>query len=246
MKRITLLATADVHSPRYLMAFITKLRELPGKPDLIIWAGDMVEKNNINALEPVLKYTREKFPETPIVSIFGNEEYRGYEEHYISRYRDIIWVNDSYVIHEVGDTRIGIIGTRGSLDKLTSWQARNMPWLQKYYRQLPQKILDLAKKLRRQCDIIILVSHYGVTYRNLKGEHPSAWPYLASKHMETIIKPDIVDIVIHGHAHKAIIEKITINNVPVYNVSFPAFNKIFMIVLEARKKGLLYWLGMSQ
>lgn len=238
---IKILATADVHSPEYLQLYVNLLKGLQEEPDLIVWAGDMVKKNNVHALRPVIEHTRKRLSRTTIVAIFGNEEYRGYEDKYMKMYNDIIWLNDNYTIMKVKGVSLGIIGTRGALDKPTTWQKKNMPWIENYYKELPNKIMGLAKEIRSKCDILVLVSHYGVSYKNLMGENRIIWPHLASKSMEKIIRPDLFDLIIHAHAHKATIEKIVINNVPVYNVSLPAFKKLFMIEVKPVRKGLLAW-----
>ncbi|WFO75420.1 metallophosphoesterase [Desulfurococcaceae archaeon MEX13E-LK6-19] len=240
---ITLLATSDIHSPRYLDIYLKLLKTVDwSKIDVIVWAGDLVEKNNISALKPAYEKTLSLSQGKPIVAVFGNEEYHEYEEEYMRRYEQVIWLKDNYVILEIKGSKIGFIGTRGALEKPTLWQSKNMPWLSKYYEELPAKIKELATKIRSEVDYLVLVSHYGVTYRNLRGEKPYVWPYLASKRMEKIITPDLFDAVIHGHAHNARVEKVLVNNVPVYNVSLPAFNKLFEIVIGG-KKGLLQWLG---
>ncbi len=225
--------TADVHSPRYLDLYSKTLKALNVKPDLFIWAGDMVNRNDIGSLKPVIDITYNVFSDVEIISIFGNEEYRGYEERYKKSYPRIKWVNDEYIILERKGLRIGIIGTRGALDKPTPWQTKNIQGIEEYYRNLPSKIKELALSIRNKVDQLILVSHYGVTYRNLHGEPRRIWPYLASRAMEKIIDPRLFNIVIHGHAHNGVYEKILVNKVPVYNVSLPARKKIILIKISS-------------
>lgn len=241
MDTINILATADVHSPRYLSLYLKLLKETECRDiDLIIWAGDMVEKNSISSLECVYRETIDVCGNKPIVAVFGNEEYHEYEDEYIKRYRDIVWLRDDYRIFSIKDIKIGVIGTRGALDSPTYWQEKNKPWLKEYYRELPRKLLRIAFNIRDLTDYVILVSHYGVTYRNLRGEKPLIWRFLASKKMERIISPRAFDLVIHGHAHNSIVENVLVNNVPIYNVSLPAFKKLFVIKL-VKRKGINNW-----
>ncbi len=240
---VRVVATGDVHSPVYLQLYLAALREAPDNIDLVLWAGDMVEKNDVYALRPVLDYTRRKYVFTPIVAVFGNEEYRGYEDEYRRRYPGVRWLDDEYFSLTIHGLRIGIVGGRGALDKPTPWQARNIPGIAEYYRSLPEKLRGLAEEHRGEVDIMILLLHYGVTYRNLQGEKTFIYPYLASRRMEKIINPGLFDIVIHAHAHQARIPVTYVNNVPVYNVSLPARGKLVEITLEPVKRGLLRWLG---
>lgn len=239
LSQLTIAVTADVHSPRYLDLYSKALKTLNTKPDLLIWAGDMVNKNDIGSLRPVIEITYSALGNIEIIGVFGNEEYRGYEDRYKKLYPEIKWVNDEYIVLESKGFRIGIIGTRGALDKPTPWQARNIPGIEEYYRSLPSKIKELALSIRNKVDQLILVSHYGVTYRNLYGEPRKIWPYLASRAMEKIIDPRLFNIVVHGHAHNSVYEKIMINNVPVYNVSLPARKKIVLIKIGLGILGFL-------
>lgn len=243
---INILATADIHSPKYLSLFMKSLKETAAKPDLIILAGDLVEKNTIPAFKPIYNALLQKYEEIPIIAVYGNEEYRGYEYRYEELYRKIIWLNDKYVILSIRNYKIAIIGTRGALDKPTTWQARNIPEIYKYYKELPNKIAELVDEVRsKNIDLVILVSHYGVTYKDLEGEPRNIWAYLASNRFENIITSKGIDLVIHGHAHNGLIEQVFIGSTPVYNVSLPARGRIMYIefkkVMKKRKNSLEKW-----
>ncbi|MET1159710.1 MAG: metallophosphoesterase [Thermoprotei archaeon] len=248
MYEIKILATSDIHAPRYTGLFFKAVKLTKIQPDIIILAGDLVEKNNVSALKPIYNYILNNFDGIPVFAVFGNEEYRGFENRYVEEYREFVWLNDEYRIVDVKETRVAIIGTRGALDKPTPWQARNIPGIASYYRELPERVSKYIDEIRtRGVNIVILVSHYGVTYNNLEGEPQQIWPYLASRRMENIIKKKHLDLVIHGHAHKAVVEMIRINNTPIYNVSLPARGRIVEITVSAKKtasttEGLFRWI----
>jgi Calcineurin-like phosphoesterase. len=223
-----ILATSDVHSPEYLSLFMEALRKTEITPDIVVFAGDMVEKNKVFMLKPVVEATMKKFPGVRIIAVFGNDEYRGYEKLYVSIYKEITWLNDDYLI--IGDRDLCIVGTRGALDKPTSWQAKNIPGIQKYYAELPYRIEQIASQLRSQgCKKIVLISHYGVTRKNLEGEKEDSYPYLASTKLERVIRREILDCVIHGHVHLGVNEVVYVRDVPVYNVSLPGRKKLVEI-----------------
>lgn len=240
---IRILATGDVHSPRFKDLFMKSLEHFIEQPDLFILAGDMVEKNNVHALQPVYNAIMEKFMNTPVVSVFGNEEFRGFEDKYVSLYPGFKWLNDDFVVLSIKGFKIAVVGTRGSLDRATSWQIRNIPGVIDYYRGLPQKISEQIDKARLEnVDYIVLVSHYGVTYGNLEGEDKSIWPYLASRRFEELIVSKQPDLVIHAHVHRGIKECVSIGGTLVYNVSLPARGRIVEILLEKRRIiGLEKW-----
>lgn len=221
-------STADVHSPEYLQLFQSALENTKQEPDVVLFAGDMVERNKVFMYKPVIELVRKKYPNTPIVAVFGNEEYRGYEKLYMQIYKEIAWLNDSYL--SLFDNELCIIGTRGGLDRPTQWQSKNIPGIERYYAELPFNIERLALMLRNSnCKKIILLSHYGVTYKNLLGEDVNTYPYLACSRFEKILRREIIDMVIHGHIHLGQYELVYVKDVPVYNVSLPARKKIVEI-----------------
>lgn len=221
-------STADVHSPEYLQLFREALENTRQEPDLFLFAGDMVERNKVLMYKPVIELVLKKYPNTKIIAVFGNEEFRGYEKLYMQIYKEITWLNDNYV--SLLDGELCIIGTRGGLDKPTTWQSKNLPGIEKYYIELPFKVERLALELRRNnCKRIILLSHYGVTYKNLVGEDTNAYPYLACSRFEKVLRREIIDMVIHGHIHLGQYELVYVKDIPVYNVSLPARRKIVEI-----------------
>lgn len=243
MVLIKILATADVHCPRYKELFMKSLERVIKLPDLVILAGDMVERNNVYALQPIYNAIIERFGNTPVISVFGNEEFRGFEDKYVSLYPRFKWLNDEFVVLDIKGVRLAVVGTRGSLDKATVWQIRNIPRVSDYYRELPQKIIEHVDRARLEgVNYTILVSHYGVTYDNLEGEDKNIWPYLASRRFEEVIISKQLDLVIHAHAHHGVKESIYIGGTPVYNVSLPARGRFVEIILEKRRvHGLEKW-----
>ncbi|MEM0045357.1 MAG: metallophosphoesterase [Desulfurococcaceae archaeon] len=220
-----ILATSDVHSPEYLPLYLDALRNTLTEPEVVLFAGDMVDKNKVLMFKRVYEATKRRFPSAPVIATFGNEEYRGYEKLYEQLFKDITWLNDSYT--KLCEGELCIIGTRGGLDKPTTWQTRNIPGIEKYYIELPFKVEQMALELRRAgCKKIILLSHYGVTRKNLIGEKQEVYPYLASSRFERILRKELIDMVIHGHVHMGSLEVVHVRDVPVYNVSLPARRKL--------------------
>jgi len=240
---ITIAATADIHSPRGLALFNKALDEARFNPDLFIIAGDIVDKNKIEYAAPVFHRIKKKYPDTPVIAVFGNEEYRGYEDKYRERYPDITWLDDEYIVVEARGEKIGIIGTRGALEKPTTWQARNMPWTAEYYRSLPDKIENLLEIMEKKKPTIkILVSHYGVATETLVGEPRRIWPYLGDPRISRLFAGRL-HVMVHGHAHNAKKTKTRINTTTIYNVSLPANRSIVEITITPdESEGLLRWL----
>lgn len=241
---INIAASADIHSPKFKDLFLKSLNEVSIKPDLFILAGDLVEQNNVYSFQPIYDALIDRFSDIPIVSIFGNEEYRGFEKKYVEKYPKLIWLNDEHVVLEVKGIKVGLVGSRGALDQPTRWQATNIPGITEYYRSLPRRISGMIDTLKKGgVEVIILVSHYGLTYRNLDGEPRDIWPFLASKRFEEVIASGKIDLAIHGHVHNGLKEVVYINGIPVYNVSLPARGGVVKIELSKRLQqfGLEKW-----
>uniref|UniRef100_A0A7C2BK50 Metallophosphoesterase n=1 Tax=Thermosphaera aggregans TaxID=54254 RepID=A0A7C2BK50_9CREN len=235
-------AVGDIHSPRFLPLFLKSLSNITVNPDVFILLGDIVEKNNIEALSPVYQAVKEKFKNVPVLGVFGNEEYRGFEREYYAKYPEISWLNDELKVISLKGLKTCIVGTRGALDKPTPWQVANIPGILEYYRDLPGRIVGLLRQCKDYAaDITVLASHYGVSYSNLKGEKPSIHPFLASQRMSEAVRPELVDLVIHAHAHNAVVEYTLVNNVPVYNASLPGRGRVVIIEVKPRRS-VLNWL----
>ena len=237
---VRVLAVGDVHSPDYLDLYVSSVKRVAGNGvvDVVLWVGDMVRRGRVEALEPVLRVTREVFPGVPIVSVFGNEEYIGLEEVFRKQYPDIIWVDDDYTVLEVSGCRLGVIGTRGALERPTRWQRKNMPGLWRVYRERPKKIGELITRARRVSDIVVLLSHYTVGFETARGEPEYALPEMGSRAMAEVVRRTKPDVVFHGHAHRATRLEARIDNVPVYNVALPARKNVFIGVVKRVKRGL--------
>ncbi len=228
-------AVSDVHSPKFLQIFRSSLKTLAEEPCIFLMAGDMIDKGKVEMLKPIVGDLKSKWPETPLIAVFGNEEYHDIRGKLREEYPEISWLDDETFKVNCGNLKIAIIGTQGALDRLTKWQAKNMPWLLEEYLKRPDTLTRLITEARGEGYTVILVSHYALTSETLKGEDPRAWPEMYSRKMEKLIKELKPDIAIHGHAHNGKAYTLT-SGVPVYNVSIPLTKTITRVKLA---KGLL-------
>jgi len=220
-----ILASSDIHSPLYLKEFRKSLLEYKGeKPCLFLLAGDIIDKGNVEAAAHVFNSIYSRFGDIKIVSVFGNEEYHDRENLLIKRYGSIIWLNDTYTIINCSGINIGIIGTRGALQRPTRWQRLHMPWLWKIYKERPRILKGLIETARKDSDLIILLSHYALTKHTIRGEPTIAWPEIYSPAMEKLLIETRPNAAVHGHAHRGSPYAL-LNGIPVYNVAFPLNKK---------------------
>ncbi len=230
---IIVASSSDIHSPRYLAEFIGSLKKHAKecqKAAFFILAGDIVLRGRVAAAAPVFKAIQDYCGHKDIIAVFGNEEYLGLEESFQTTYAFVKWLNDTYIVKEVGSETIGIYGTRGVLDRPTRWQRKNIPDIWKIYRNRLVKIREGLKFLKEKADRVILVTHYVPSYKMLVGEPLYAWPEMGSRELEKIIIDLKPELVIHGHAHNASRTELSINGVRLVNVAFPLRRDI--VVLE--------------
>lgn len=223
-------ATGDIHSPKYIQLFKEALKEIEvDKFDILIFTGDIIYKGKVDELKNVLKILDGIGINCPIISVFGNEEY----EQLHNKIREITsekisFLEDELLEIKIGGKTLGIVGSKGSLDKPTTWQARNIPNIREIYSERVNKVDELLGRLNS--DFKLLVLHYAPTYKTLKGEKPEIYPFLGCKKYEKVITKRHPDVVIHGHAHKGK-PKDYVGNVPIYNVALPLVKKIVTIEL---------------
>ncbi len=229
---VVLIAVSDVHSPRFLMHYMSALskhKEECDRATAVLWAGDMVDKGRVDALAPVVRITKSMCRNARIIASFGNEEYFDREHMFMTRYNDIIWLEDRHLTIETPSKRIAIYGTRGALDEPTSWQKKHIPSIRLIYKNKIKKLEENVSKLKREGYFVIVLMHYAPTYSTLEGEDRGIWKFIGSKQMEDAIKRSRPDIVIHGHAHNSVRYEVKIDGIRIINVALPARRDVTVI-----------------
>ncbi len=226
-----LAAVADIHAPKNLALFRKALSELlnsRGKPALMLLVGDLVAKNDYTQMEAVLEALDEL--ECPLFACFGNEEYEESKEEYLS-YERVRWLDDEAAVVELGGLKVGLIGSRGSLDRPTWWQRTHVPGIRALYKRRVRLIDELLAEM--EADAVIVMTHYAPTYRTLVGERERLWPEMACRALEAVIERRAPHLWLHGHAHKATVLEARLGDTLVVNVSLPARKAIFTADLGA-------------
>ena len=231
MDNLRLATVADVHSPKYLELFRSALAKI-GKPDLLLLVGDLVLKNDFSQLPNVISAIQEVY-RGQIIACFGNEEFEQSRERYLTP--EITWLEDKSKIVEIGGIKLGIVGSRGSLDRPTFWQRTHVKGIWQLYKKRVETIASLLAGL--DADIKVVMTHYAPTYETLLGESEKAMPEMACKKLEEVIKREQPDVWLHGHGHKATRLEAQFGRTSVINVSLPARGEIVLLDLP-RKVGL--------
>jgi Icc-related predicted phosphoesterase len=221
--------SADIHSPRYLEQFSVSLKSV-GKIDLLLLAGDLVLKNDFSQVPLLVDVIRRVYA-GPILSCFGNEEYEQDRERY-REYKEVRWLEEEAEVVQTGEGEVGVVGSKGSLDRPTFWQRKNLPGIWQVYRERVEKIDSLLGGLRTKMKIVL--THYAPTYRTLEGERESSWPEMACRGLEEVIKRRQPDLWIHGHAHNGKVPQVEMGRTLVVNASLPARGSVVVLELPRR------------
>ena len=224
-------ATGDIHHPMYTDQLLDSLRTLETNPDLFLVAGDVLRPGDVSDYQVVISSIME-YLSCPIVATFGNTEFQ--EDRKLIRHQNpgVTFLDDESTHLTIQNQDLLIVGSTGSLDRPTSWQKRNIPFINEIYRA---RVETVSKLLSEEADLKILLTHYAPTYLTLKGENPSSFPWLGSRRYERVIRENRPDVVVHAHAHNGT-AKASLNGIPVFNVSLPLNGRVVLIVLSARRE----------
>ena len=197
------------------------------EPDLLLFAGDMYDFQAPEAYGLILDFIKMREWKCPIVAVFGNHEFDEEKKEIMKiAKKRITFLDDDSTVLKINDRKVGIVGSRGSLDAPTWWQFSNIPGIKDEYKERLTCIEKLLNSL--ECDIKILLTHYSPTYKTLKGESKSIYPYLGSEKLEKILAKTRPTFAVHGHAHNGI-PLAFVDSVPVFNVSLEINKKLVEI-----------------
>ncbi|MFN4132998.1 MAG: metallophosphoesterase [Candidatus Hadarchaeales archaeon] len=222
-------AVSDIHSPLGLQKFREAMESLP-PCDILLLAGDLVERSDWKSLPPVVETIR-KHHGGEILSCFGNEEYDVHWDIFRG-FKDIKWMESESLEIQLGGASVGFVISRGSLDRPTFWQRTHIPNISMIYEERVRTIDSLLSRL--SSDIKIVVTHYSPTYLTLEGEKRRAFEEMACARMESVIRKRQPDAWFHGHAHNGTRLKVMIGKTPIFNVSLPATGRVTVVDLPMK------------
>jgi Icc-related predicted phosphoesterase len=227
VEKVRILATADVHTPRFLNEFKGNL-SAHEPPDMFLFAGDMINRGSAEEYRTVLDVIEETLGDSfPIIGCFGNEEYSEVRNDILSIVGErMLFLDETSTITELNGVKIGIVGTQGSLDRATSWQRRNIPGMKSVFERRAKRAESLLKKIDKNVDRRILLMHYSPCLETCEGEEDRAFSWLGSRKFYKIVDKQQPDLVVHGHVHNSVRHEAMIGRTLVRNVSFPAVGSI--------------------
>lgn len=228
MRKMIIAATGDVHSPRFFADFVKAVDELMVRPDLMFLLGDMIERGHLEEYDKIYNTLFGKI-NCPIVACFGNNEYQDIREEIKLRYKEIKFLDDEATILQIGNLKVGVVGTTGSLDEPTRWQKANVPNIENLFKARVTIVDNLLNRMKT--NISILLIHYAPTYKILEGENPNFYKNMGSIAYEQVLINRRPTLVLTGHSHKGS-KMVWVDTVPIYNVALPLNKQIVVIDTE--------------
>ncbi len=227
------LAISDVHSPVWFKDLEKAVKKIDEKVDLLLIAGDMIDRGNVKYYRKIVDLLSTL--EADMIAVFGNDEYDSLKEEIKKENPEVTFLDDESKVIEIEGLKIGIVGSRGSLEMPTTWQKRNIPRIDELYRNRVELVGNLLLDLRGKVDVSILLTHYATTTKTMRGENPRAWRYLGHRGFERYMREGLVDIAVHGHVHNG--KKMAeVGNTKVYNVAFPLWWRLVEIDLRRERQ----------
>lgn len=226
-------AFSDAHGPEFLHYLRGSLDAL-SQATIVLAAGDIVDGGNTSHGRLVIDVVRMAY-KGQLFAVFGNEEYDDIEAELRRVCPDVTWLKDEAAYLEVKGLVISIIGTRGSLDKPTRWQQRNIPNARAVYAERIMTLDRLLAEAKRKAHYTILLTHYAPICPTLEGEPAKIWSQMGSRRLTELILRHGPDLVIHGHAHRSTKPHVRLGRTEVYNVALPAIKRVTLIEVTAHR-----------
>lgn len=219
MNPIRIAAVGDVHSPRFLTEFHSALARCQ-KPDLFLFAGDMVSRGKADEFCNVIEAVTSKYGiDLPIVACLGNEDpHMAQNELQDIVENRIVFLEDESTIIDIRGTKIGLVGISATRITQHKPHSKNVDSLKTFIEARASRLTKLLQSTSKLSDAVILLMHFSPLLEN----DPDKFSSLVSDAVTT----SAPDFIIHGHVHDATRKKIEIGATTIMNVALPLAGSI--------------------
>jgi Icc-related predicted phosphoesterase len=233
-RAIRIAAAGDIHCRESRRAEIeAAFAALEGEAQLVLLAGDLTTQGDEREAK-VLADACEQLG-LPTIAVLGNHDWHCGQAEAITdtlRAAGVTVLDRGSAIQQIGDTEIGIVGTKGFVGGFTGSHLPDFgePLLRSVYAETSREVeaLDAGLRAVSGCPVRIVLLHYAPTAETLVGEPEGIWTFLGSDRLAPPICEHSPDLVLHGHAHSGQLEG-RIADVPVFNVSVPVIERDFWV-----------------
>jgi Icc-related predicted phosphoesterase len=199
------------------------------KPDLFLFAGDMINFGKTGEYQNVSETIEQSFgKDVPIVACFGNEEFsEGRSELRSLVGERITFLDEERAIFDFDEYRIGVVGaavpisSRDRHDKSTD-DIREM------FEVRTSRLSQLIEDTSNEVGFTIFLIHYSPLLETSIGKGMDSFSGWIAK----AIEEQQPDLVIHGHIHRADRRRTLIGKTIVINVAFPNYQEVTEYVIH--------------
>lgn len=237
---IRVAAVGDVHYgvhplPHFREAFARMSREA----DVFLIAGDLTRTGKLEEVSAFL----EDLADCPLpkIAVLGNHEYQsGLERRIVELLEEfgIQVLEGGGVEMEIRGMKLGIAGIKGFGGGFigacgTEFGEPEMKLFARHSREQGRLLYEALEEL--DSTFRIALTHFSPIEQTLIGEKREIFPFLGSYHLAEPIDAFLVDLAIHGHAHRGMEQGLTAGGVPVRNVAYPVIRAPYRVYsLEPR------------
>jgi uncharacterized protein len=231
---IRIAAAGDVHcSEENREAVAAAFAQVAEEADAVLLAGDLTTYGEPEQAAVLADACRGLG--IPVVAVLGNHDWhadRATEIVAVLEAADVIVLDRSWAVLELGESNVGIVGTKGFVGGFPDSTLTDFgePSLRAVYAETTDEVeaLDRGLDAVAGCEHRIVLLHYAPTSTTLEGEPPGIWAFLGSDRLARPIAEHRPDLVLHGHGHAGSFEGF-VGAVPVFNVSIPVMGRDFWV-----------------
>ncbi len=231
---IRIAAVGDIHlGSDSAGTFAPVLRDLVGRADVLLLAGDLTQHGRPEEAEVVAAEIAQA--EIPVVAVLGNHDYHSDAEEEITAILTTAGatvLEGAATILDIGGVRLGVAGVKGFGGGFAGASGSDFgePLMKAFIRHAR----DVANNLRftleaMDCDIRVALTHYAPVPDTLIGERAEIYPFLGCYHLAEAMDAGRADLALHGHAHAGSERGSTAGGVPVRNVARPVIGKAYAL-----------------
>lgn len=211
MNPIRIAAIADVHCPRYLNEFNLALSKC-NKPDLFLFAGDMINRGKIDEYTNVLDAVEVQFgQDVPLIACFGNEDPPIHRDELAALTEGrVTLLDDDSVTITIAKSSVTIIGMSVVVSNLSSESSVEIRGV---FEERAKQLKRLLRSAKGSGNIVILLMHFSP----LQETRPSEYTWWVAE----AVSQYPPNAIIHGHLHDAPREKVEIGATTIWNVALP-------------------------
>jgi Icc-related predicted phosphoesterase len=227
-------AAGDVHADEPLRERMAKtFAAVATDSDLVLLAGDLTTHGLPEQAEVLADACNGLT--VPVVAVLGNHDYHSGRAEDVAkalRRRGVIVLERGHTILEIGETDVGIVGTKGFVGGFPGAEIPDFgePALREIYRETSEEVeaLEAGLEAVAGCHKRIVLLHYAPIVDTIVGEPEGIWAFLGSGRLAGPIGMHRPELVVHGHAHHGAARGL-IGTVPVHNVAVHVTGQDFVV-----------------